>query len=163
MLLKEHIEKWLLTEKNRKVKKYVHFDLKPDLSIWVNTSKSWITQDPQSFFEEFFKEDTVAKRGFWPFIHFTKETRKYKKNPKNKYKIGGKVKDVWFISKERPIHFASYFDSYIYSFSKIPPKSYKNYPEFSLDRAKYCIMRVLVINTLFYENRHTKTHHCQCL
>ncbi len=44
---------------------------------------------------------------------------------------------------------------FIRIYTKIPPKSYKNYLDFSLDRAKYCIMRVLVINTLFYENRHT--------
>lgn len=116
MLLKEHIEKWVLAEKNRKVKKYIHFDLKPDLSLWVKTSITWTTQDPQSFFEEFFDPDKVAKRGFWPFIHFTKETRRFKKNPKSKTKIGWRVKDVGFIPKERPIHFASYFDSYIYSF-----------------------------------------------
>ncbi len=105
------IQNWLLKKNNKpfkKRKKYVHFDRQPQLEGKIKVGKEY--KSPQNFFEDFFDKNKVAKRAFWPFIHFIKVEKKYKKNLINRKKVGS------FENKERDIFYSSYYDSYIYSF-----------------------------------------------
>ena len=101
MINKDVIRKWLEFW-NKKNRKYIHFDVPINLENKIN----W--QRPQDFFEHFLSAESVKRRAFWPFIHFVKKERKYKKNEK-------KVKDR-HITKSREIYYASHLDSFIFSY-----------------------------------------------
>lgn len=97
----EHIPEWLELEQ-QKERKYSHFDTP------LNLSKKIQSQDPQLFFQKFLSQENVGIRAFWPFIHFEKIERKFKKNEKN-------AKDR-FSKKIRKIYYSSHLDSCIFSY-----------------------------------------------
>lgn len=107
----KYIQKWLLKkskQSSKKKKNYIHFDRKPKIDLHIKVNQKY--KSPQKFFEDFFCKDKVSKRAFWPFIHFIKIEKRYKKNTFDKKKIGS------FEDKKRDIFYSSYYDSYIYSF-----------------------------------------------
>ena len=83
------LEEW--KEKNKKAKKYAHFDEKVSLDQVWNYIK-----DPEN----------IKKHGFYPFIHYVKKFNKFKK-----IDGVGRIKE-----KSRELCYSAHVDRYIYSY-----------------------------------------------
>lgn len=79
------LEEW--KEKNRNARSYAHFDSRVSLEkVWTYISNP----------------ENVSRHGFYPFIHYTKNVRKYKEGN--------------MVIKSRELYYAAHRDHYIYSY-----------------------------------------------
>lgn len=91
---KEKIEGKNKSKTSKRKRQYLHFDKR-------------ISNLTTEGIQDIWNSSKVSRHSFYPFIRFIKRIKKYKKDPVTKEKS--------FKIKERPIDFASHYDSSIYS------------------------------------------------